>query len=206
MPAIVANPFHPPKEGSDDPHMGVDLAYFLDEQRIALPGLPVQAVFSGQVAAVIHDRFPYGNAILIETPLDALPAAWLARLPVPTPLAAPIQPISLTCPSPTTPYAWNPAERSLYLLYAHLQQAPAVQPGTPVTCGQTLNRIGQSGNALNPHLHLEARIGPAGARLGSLAHYDPSATQDEMAAYCTWRIQGTFQLIDPLNLLVAPPP
>ena len=59
-----------------------------------------------------------------------------------------------------------------------------------------------SGNALNPHLHLEARVGPAGTRLDSMAHYDSSASPAEMAAYCLWRVSGAFQRINPLQLLL----
>jgi len=72
--------------------------------------------------------------------------------------------------------------------------------GDAVACGQPLGTIGQSGNALNPHLHIEVRVGPAGARPGSLAHYTDSATLDEMAAYCAWRVSGLFAMTNPMLL------
>ncbi len=97
--------------------------------------------------------------------------------------------------------AWDTTRRSLYVLYAHLQDAPGVKPGEKVTCGQVIGKVGKSGNALNPHLHLEIRVGPAGGRFTSMAHYDNSATLEEMAGYCAWSVSGLFQVIDPLEVL-----
>ena len=68
------------------------------------------------------------------------------------------------------------------------------------TCGQVIGAIGESGNALNPHLHLEVRLGPAGVRFPGMAHYDSGASPDEMAAYCQWRVSGAFLTLDPLRL------
>ncbi len=201
--ALVSNPYHPPRTGSDDPHHGVDLADTLNPNAIALSGRGVRAALAGTVAAVVTDRFPYGNALIIETPLDALPPGLVSALALPA--AAPtITPPALTCPPFDPARAGDPARQSLYLLYAHMQDAPTVQVGEAVTCGQPVGAIGQSGNALNPHLHIEARIGPAGARPGSLAHYTDSATLDEMAAYCAWRVSGLFAMLDPLPLLAGP--
>jgi murein DD-endopeptidase MepM/ murein hydrolase activator NlpD len=201
----IVNPFHPPPPGSDDPHQGVDLADLIPGSGIARAGRRVQAVLAGRVAGVIRDRFPYGNAILVETPLEGLPAGWLEALPVPTP--APTLPArsALTCPTPQAPQSWDLARRSLYLLYAHMQAAPSLQPGGAVACGEELGAVGSSGNALNPHLHLEARVGPSGADFASMAHYDASASPDEMRAYCDWRVSGLFQLIDPMRFFAAAP-
>ncbi|RPI22438.1 MAG: hypothetical protein EHM70_23800 [Chloroflexota bacterium] len=62
---MISNPFHPPASGSDDPHHGVDFSDVLPGSQVALAGRQVQAVLGGQVAAVMHDRFPYGNAVII---------------------------------------------------------------------------------------------------------------------------------------------
>jgi len=202
MPALVSNPFHPPPPGSDDPHQGVDLADRLESSQIAVAGRLVQAVLDGSVAAVIQDRFPYGNALLVETPLDGLPEAWPAALSLAEPAPTPRPNLALTCPD-VVQKNWQ-AGQSLYLLYAHLQQAPAFQQNDPVACGQGIGNIGDSGNALNPHLHLEVRLGPVGARFSSLAHYDNQATLAEMDNYCTWRVRGIFRLVDPLQLLGLP--
>jgi murein DD-endopeptidase MepM/ murein hydrolase activator NlpD len=153
------------------------------------------------VALVVRDRFPYGYAVMIETGLDSLPEDWLERLQAPT--AAPTlgpHP-SLTCPQVDPPLSWDEARRSLYLLYAHMLEPIPLDLGEIVACGEKLGVIGQSGNALNPHLHLEARIGPAGARFNSMAHYSGGITQEEMRNYCAWRVSGVFQLLDPMRVL-----
>jgi murein DD-endopeptidase MepM/ murein hydrolase activator NlpD len=205
LPNLVSNPYHPPRPGFDDPHAGVDLAVMLPGSRVAVSGSPVMAAFAGRVIMTTANRFPFGNAIIIETPLDAPAVQALSGAAIPTP-APTLPPLSaLTCP-PYPPLAGaNHAERSLYILYAHLRDAPAWQQGDPVTCGQEIGAVGDSGNALNPHLHFETRAGPAGMRLGPMAHYDASASSEEMASYCQWSVSGLFQLIDPLQVLGALP-
>jgi murein DD-endopeptidase MepM/ murein hydrolase activator NlpD len=204
LPGTVVNPFNPPPPGSDDPHQGVDFGDLRAGDRIALTGRRVMAVLPGRVAAVMADRFPYGNAILLETPLDELPENWLGELGLPTPGPAFTPVPALTCPKGFS-IAGSDSQRSLYLLYAHMLEPPQLELGEAVGCGQEIGAIGSSGNALNPHLHLEARLGPASVQFGSLAHYDPSATQDEMANYCAWRVSGSFQAFDPLRLLRTGP-
>ncbi|KPL76334.1 hypothetical protein AC812_06620 [Bellilinea caldifistulae] len=197
----ISNPYKPPPPGSDDPHFGVDLADFSQPERIARSGMAVQAVLSGRVAGVIVNRFPYGNALIVETPLSDLDEQVLARLNLPEAPEDVVQPLALTCPPYPLPEDWQSRPRSLYLLYAHLQDVPAVTPGGMVECGQVIGAVGDSGNALAPHLHLEARIGPADVNFPSMAHYDPSATNEEMAAYCLWRVSGLFQSMDAMCLL-----
>lgn len=197
----VSNPYNPPPPGSDDPHYGVDLADFSLPERIARSGMPVQAVLSGQVAGAIVNRFPYGNALIVETVLDDLDDLTLSRLSLPDPPLDLTQPLTLTCPPYPVPEDWQTRPRSLYLMYAHLRDAPALRIGDPATCGQVIGAIGDSGNALVPHLHLEARVGPAGAIFPSMAHYDLSASQEEMAVYCLWRVSNLFQSIDAMCLL-----
>jgi murein DD-endopeptidase MepM/ murein hydrolase activator NlpD len=197
----VVNPYAPPPLGSDDPHQGVDLVQLLPGSDVAVAGLPVCASLASRVAGVVRDRFPYGNALLVETPLDALPPAWLEGDVLPASGATPQARSSLTCP-PADPQALGIGQgRSLYLLYAHLQEAPDFQPGDVLECGQVIGAIGSSGNALNPHLHLEARVGPSGAIFAGLAHYDTRATPAEMGDYCLWRVSGAYLPLDPLSLL-----
>jgi len=201
--ASISNPYNPPPPGSDDPHQGVDLA--VQQNGLALAGGPALAVLSGKVAMLTADRFPYGYTLLVETPLEELPSAWMETLQPPTP--APTRPSNpaLTCPAVTPQPSWDGESRSLYILYAHLQEQAAFQPGDRIQCGQAIGRIGQSGNALNPHLHLEVRVGPSGARFSSMAHYDNTAQIEEMGNYCLWRVSGVFQLVDPLRLLAQLP-
>ena len=194
---IIVNPYHPPRLGSDDLHQGVDLAQVDPVNGIALTGMPVQAVLAGKIAGQAADRFPYGNMIIIETTLDAATAAFNPALILPTPLPDRLPPGALTCPELNSSPAEAGAPRSLYVLYGHMQDLPAVSVGEPVTCGQVLGSIGESGNALNPHLHAEVRVGPPGQTFPSMAHYDPSADYTEMAAYCLWRVSGVYQTIDP---------
>jgi murein DD-endopeptidase MepM/ murein hydrolase activator NlpD len=172
---------------------------------MALAGDPVLAVLGGSVAMVTDDRFPYGYTLLVETPLEDLPPEWLAENPALTPAPTRGAHLSLTCPSVTPQPAWNGSGRSLYLLYAHLQEKPTLQPGQPIQCGEPIGQVGQSGNALNPHLHLEARLGPAGARFASMAHYDNTARPEEMGNYCLWRVSNVFQLIDPMLFIAQLP-
>jgi murein DD-endopeptidase MepM/ murein hydrolase activator NlpD len=195
----IHNPFNPSRSGRDDPHQGVDFAVL--EYGIALSGNPVQSVLDGHVAAVIDNRFPYGNALMIETPLESLAPQSASGIYLPT-LSPTIEPHpALNCPQVSPVPSWNAEKRSLYLFYAHLKEPPSFQIDEAVECGQIIGQIGDSGNALNPHLHLEVRIGPSGARLGSMAHYSTSASPEEMSAYCTWRVMEVFQLIDPKQLL-----
>jgi murein DD-endopeptidase MepM/ murein hydrolase activator NlpD len=201
--AAVTNPYNPPPPGSDDPHAGTDISDLIPGSQVARPGMPIQAVLPGLVAMAQSDRFPFGNAMLIETRLDQLPQAWVEELHLPAPLAASPPKSALTCPEGVLKPTWDTSRRSLYVLYAHMQEAPAVKPGEQVTCGQTIGKVGKSGNALNPHLHLEVRVGPAGARFTSISHYDNSATLEEMAGYCAWSVGGLFQVINPLTVLDA---
>ena len=197
----ISNPFHPPVLGSDDPHQGIDLAVLSDPDRIALSGAPVGAILSGQAAAVIQNMFPYGNAILIETPLERLPEDFVHKGHIPN-IAPTLSPHrSLTCPQTGEYPNWDAEKRSIYVLYAHMQQPPQFQVGDRISCGELLGTIGDSGNALHPHLHIEVRTGPAGARFAGLSHYDTRATPLEMEAYCIWRVSNIFQLLDPLTLI-----
>jgi len=202
LPDLVSNPFNPPSPGSDDPHQGVDLADRLPGSQVALSGRAVNAILAGRVAGVIRDRFPYGNALLVESTFDELPEGFIQSLRIATPAPAFSPDPALTCPSVLGKIGVNDG-RSLYVLYAHLLNEPELIVGESVACGQRIGVVGESGNALNPHLHVEVRLGPAGVSFESMAHYDNRATLEEMDAYCTWRVRGIFQLVDPMILLAV---
>ena len=201
IPELISNPYNPPPPGSDDPHAGIDFSDRQPGTQIALAGRAVQAVLPGRVAAVVENRFPFGNALLVETPLSELPEDWISGLNLPPPFTGLAPHTRLTCPQIGLP-DWSSDRRSLYLLYAHMLGKPSLSLEELVDCGQELGSVGSSGNALNPHLHLEARVGPSEARFQSLSHYDNRATLAEMDAYCTWTVRGEFQLINPLLLSI----
>ncbi len=201
LPTIAANPFVAPRPGYDDGHHGVDFAFYHYKDLAGIEGVGVQAVFSGKVAAVIADRPPYGNMIILETPLEALPAGVVASL-TPLELITPAPPDPrLTCPAQTSEQLRTGPPWSLYLLYAHMQAIPPFHTGETVASGQKLGNAGNTGMSGNPHLHLEARLGPSNSTFTSLSHYNNSATLEEIANYCTWRVSGEFRLIDPLEIV-----
>ena len=204
LPSLVTNPFNPPAPGSDNPHQGVDLADRLPGSQAAVAGRSVRAFLAGRVAAVIADRFPYGIAVLLETALQDLPLDRFPTGSLPEPVAQALVNPALTCPPVQQPFPASD-RRSIYILYAHLQTLPLVEVEQQVSCGQQIGNVGDSGNALNPHLHIETRLGPMGARFASLAHYDNRATPEEMGLYCLWRVSGIFRLLDPLVLLALAP-
>jgi murein DD-endopeptidase MepM/ murein hydrolase activator NlpD len=203
LPEILSNPYHPPRPGDDRPHHGVDFSYYRYGDRISMLRLPVYAVLDGTVAMVNNDRFPYGHTLIIETPLDAVPPHWIERIPIPTPAPTLEFNSPLTCPVFDPDPAWDTPERSLYLLYAHMHLPPEFQPGDRIDCGQQIGEVGNSGNSINEHLHLEVRVGPRGARFDSMGHYAVSNSDLERYNYCVWRISGLFQMIDPGNLLFS---
>jgi murein DD-endopeptidase MepM/ murein hydrolase activator NlpD len=198
-PDLLKNPFVAPRPGYDDGHPGIDLAYWTDPQGRPMLGLGVHAALAGTIAGVIANRYPYGNAIIIETPLTAFPQNWLTALALPTP-ALRLQPsYSISCPD-YPPEIDVIQSKSLYLLYAHLEETPSMKTGNRVLCGEQIGKVGTTGKSVNPHLHFETRIGPAGITIASMAHYDASASENERRAYCYWRISGEFPPFNPLNL------
>ncbi len=202
---MISNPFNPPTPGSDDPHQGVDFSVVDPDLRIALKGSAVQVVLAGKIVMVMNDRFPYGNAILIETPFNELPVGWKEKL------ENQIKPElyganpSLTCPSGWDQPDQEKMELSLFVLYAHLDDPVLYELGDQVACGDDLGSIGDSGNALAPHLHVEMRYGYSSGIEGSMAHYNVSADESEMLNYCRWRVSGWYRVIDPMDLFFTNP-
>ena len=175
LPQIIGDSYKPPPPGKEERHHGIDFGYWHYKDRDSMLGEPLQAVFSGKVAASIQDKYPYGNMVMIETPLEDLPAD-LAEL-----------------------IGISPGE-SLYILFAHMNNPPLVGLGDMVDACQTMGEVGMSGNTDIPHLHLETRLGPAGAVFESMRFYDTRATQLEMDNYKLWRTSGEFRHFDPMTL------
>lgn len=199
---ILTTGFDPPAPGGEGGHHGVDFAFYTYGAFTTMEGLPVQSVLEGAVAAVIDDRPPYGNMIIIETPLSSLPPSWREVIQS-LPAQQPYQPDGrLACPTPATPFP-ETDQSSLYILYAHLAEKPSFEVGNSIRCGQQIGLAGNSGYSGNIHLHLEMRLGPSGVQFLHLAHYINNASTEEMANYCTWRIGPQFRLINPLEILLT---
>ncbi len=195
--AITSNPFSFTSSYSDTGHPAIDLAFFTFKDFTTFMGHPVQALLPGKVSLVVNNRFPYGNMVLIETPLDRVSPDLLNSLSLPTPI--PEENISLfsSCDAQMPPLVWDGQNKSLYTLYAHLENDPSVQVGDQVSCGGVIGAVGLSGNTVAEHLHLEVRVGPADAQFNSIATYHDDATPQERYNYCIWSISGIFQAIDP---------
>jgi len=203
LPSILANPFKPPRPGMDDGHHGVDFSFWTYKGQSGMKGWQIDSVLTGQVAGILPDKIPYGNAIIIETPLEVLPRNWITALEIQK--IAPIQPDSrLFCPIIQNMPVLVDKTESLYLLYAHMNSPTQLQMGQKVICGQKIGEVGTTGLSSNDHLHFEVRVGPGNVQFTKMAHYDNSANFEEMAYYCLWRVSGWFQLIDPERLITIP--
>jgi murein DD-endopeptidase MepM/ murein hydrolase activator NlpD len=180
---IITQPFLAPRQlddgtYKDDAHHGLDLGYYTRDGEL-FTGTPVLSAANGRVAALILDRPPYGNAILVETPYGQIPAHVVESQSI--------------LPG-----------HSLYILYAHLQNLPTFNLQQEVACGDPLAETGLSGFTGGPHLHFETRWGPAGQTFDSMAYYHVETTEEERANYVLWRMSGTFRLFDPMILLSPP--
>lgn len=206
LPKFISSPFEPATLGQDNGHHGVDFAFYRYGDRVGMTGTPIHAVIAGVVTLTLEDTWPYGYVIIIETPLEDLPSEWLPGLKIPEPIATVVPGVSaLTLPPITATPAWNDASRSLYVLYAHLNEPPMHKRGDVITCGELLGVVGNTGRSSAPHLHVELRVGPADLSMTSMEHYDNGATDEEMFNYYTWRVSGLFQVFDTMNLLTQQP-
>jgi hypothetical protein len=202
---IKTTDFIPPPPGGDGGHHGVDFAYYSRGKHQKMEGLEIYSMVPGKVAGVSNELPPYGNLIIIETPLENIHPDLVSRLPV-TPIA--------------TPYPYNPRMEAcgdysanqtgfvpdtLYTLYAHMQFPASLQVGDEVRAGDLIGYVGNSGKQYsgNPHLHLEMRMGTGGTEFASLGYYTTSATDAERLQYCVWRVSGLFILLNPLDVIDA---
>ncbi|MEW5873024.1 MAG: M23 family metallopeptidase [Chloroflexota bacterium] len=178
---IVSDPYRPPPPGSDARHQGVDFTYHrLAGEAASIEGVVVLSVLRGRVAASVSDSFPFGNLVIIETAYDILPSLIVTRLGIP------------------------PGD-SLYLLYAHMREAPLVSLNQEVTACHLIGHVGKSGNTEAAHLHLEARTGPPGAVFDGMSAFVGTVTPQERKNYDLWRTSGAFQHFDPMRLLIPWP-
>lgn len=196
---IVSNPFDYAGDGKDEGHHGTDYSFYQYKTYKSIENLPVLSITSGKVRSVLNNRPPYGNTILIETPFSALPVFFADYLQVQYPVSDVPYYTNLSCPEfQLIENSKDSTSRSLYVLYGHLFSPPAVKIDSLIFGGEKIGEVGNSGYSGNPHLHLEFRIGPSGYRFEEMAHYDNTASQEEIYNYCLWRVSGLFYQIDPM--------
>ncbi|HNR01304.1 MAG TPA: M23 family metallopeptidase [Anaerolineaceae bacterium] len=202
---ITSQGYTPPAPYKDDGHPAVDLAFFTFKEMPSMIGHPVQSILPGKVSLVIDNQYPYGNAVMIETPLDLITLDLVNSLSLPTPIPQENLELLRPCDSDPAfesmvPLKWSDDSKSVFVLYAHLLEKPDLKVGETISCGQEIGAVGNTGNSAAEHLHLETRIGPAGARFGTLAMYAPEASVEERYSYCIWTTSGRFQSFNPVNL------
>jgi murein DD-endopeptidase MepM/ murein hydrolase activator NlpD len=198
---ILTQSFKMPRSGNDDGHQGVDFSFYRRNERVGIEGLQVFAALEGKVITILHDRAPYGNAVIIETPLDSLNSDLISQFQLPAIQPTVVPDPRVNCPPGELNFSVDKEKKSLYLLYGHLLNAVSLSPGEDVKCGQQIGLVGNTGYSTNPHLHFETRLGPSGARFDSMAYYIAQSTVSERYNYCVWRVSNLFQLFDPMNLL-----
>lgn len=173
---ITSDAYRPPPPGKEERHHGIDFSYYRHGDRLTIQGVGVQSVLPGKVAASLVESYPYGNMVIVETPYSALPDEITDLLSI-------------------------SAGQSIYTLYAHLDQPPLVSLGESVASCQALGQVGKSGNAVEPHLHLEMRIGPAAVVFPHMGYYKATNTDEERSQYVRWRTGGEFNHFDPMLVL-----
>ncbi len=196
---IISNPFDMPVIGKDDGHHGVDFAFYQFKDFGNINHHPVQAIFSGKVAATTENLPPYGNMLVIESSGDILNHPYAEDLIYTLPLTEYSPSPQLSCPAGLTlPSNIDLSNLSVYLLYAHLEEKPRFSIGDPIFSGEEIGLVGNTGMSGNPHLHLEFRVGPANFQFDSMGHYDTSLSQEQITSYCIWRVSGWFNPMDPM--------
>ena len=206
---ITSYAFITPNNYVESGHPAIDFSFYqftnqlTGQQYTTFAEFPVQAILPGKVILIENDRFPYGNMVLIETPLDQIGAGFSPTILTPTSLPTSIYTTDDRCPVSGTQVSYDPTTKSIYTLYAHLASLPLVKEGDTVSCGQLIGYAGKTGHAAEDHLHLEVRIGPSLAQFGSIGAYHASNTPEERYNYCIWALSGIFQAIDPATLLYS---
>jgi len=198
LPLILVNPLVIPPIGRDDGHHGLDFSYYRRGLRESIQGIEVYAILSGKTVLTLPDQIPYGNTIVIETPLSELPTSLQEELKTIYQTVPDEVHYQGECPEITPPVFTG--DFSVYHLYAHMETPSTFRAGDSIECGAALGTVGNSGRSSNPHLHLETRLGPSNANLGDMAFYETVYTEQQRANYCLWRMSGYFQLFDPFLL------
>jgi murein DD-endopeptidase MepM/ murein hydrolase activator NlpD len=119
----------------------------------------------------------YGNVMIIEYPYGSLPAIVQGD-------------IGLS------------GGESLFMLYAHLQNAPTLYAGDTVRAGQIIGNADNSGNSKGSHLHLETRKGETGSlHFGEMCTTVCAPTpNDPYPRFRQWYKSGQFSSFNPAGL------
>ncbi len=177
---FISSPYHVGRGGKNY-HEGMDITYYqLNGVKDSILGVSIQAGLAGRVAAAISGSYPYGNFVIIETRRESLPTDLTKKLKI-------------------------TEGKSLYLLYAHMQDTPLVGLSEDVSACQSIGKVGNSGNTDAPHLHLEARIGRSNVTFDVLSALVDGVTPEERANYVLWHSGAEFKDFDPMLLLTYIP-
>ena len=197
---------YPFSEGPDDDknHPAVDLSFYKFKDWTTVVGHPIQAILPGKVVTVTNDVYPYGNSVMIETPLSWLSPDLIDRMQIGKPYSLDEIAARSPCQPDQTKIAWSQTEKSVYSLYAHMQSPTTYKVGDEISGGKIIGAVGATGHAVvgNEHLHLEVRVGPSNASFGTLSEYISSATDEERYNYCIWALSEVFLPINPSNFWV----
>ena len=101
---ILTQKFIMPRPGNDDGHQGLDFAFYRRNERVGIEGLKVHAALKGKIVAVINDRWPYGNAVIIETPLNSISPELLAQIQSPSLEPTVVPSPRVNCPPGISPF------------------------------------------------------------------------------------------------------
>ncbi len=125
---FITQPFDPPTPRLDNGHHGLDIAFFSEGSRPQILGLSIQSILPGRVAAVLNNNGPYGNMIMVETPLENIPLSFQDVIPFPTVAPTVTSDARLLCPPEGEFPTYNTTgKRSLYILYAHMIEPPSLK-------------------------------------------------------------------------------
>ena len=201
---ITSNPFifkYPFSEGPDGDknHPAVDLGFYTFKSLTTDDNHPIQALLPGTVATIANNRFPYGNMVMIETPLDSLSPDLIKQLQISKPFSEDEIKTRSSCQPDQTRISWSTSSKSIYTLYAHMKNLPTLHPGDQIQCGEVVGAIGATGNSSVSieHLHLEVRVGPSNAKFGTISAYGTDSTDEERYNYCIWALSEVFQPVNP---------
>lgn len=200
---IESNAFDFAGNGKDEGHHGTDFSFYRYKSFEKIENLPIQSIFSGTIRSLINNRPPYGNMIIVETPLGNFPLdmqqffyeVYSAQIP-------PFH-TNLNCPDyQIQEFEQNLENLSVYVLYAHLNELPEKIIGQHIASGEIIGEVGNSGMSGNPHLHLEMRVGMSNYDFEMMAHYDNAASLEEIYNYCLWRVSGYFFQYNPMDFFM----